>query len=437
MEMTGVQEAAQVVNVAINGSEVFLKLGGSFTSWNVEQLKALFTFLYRQYEKQKDKPEVLSEGEVSIDKLFQVCGDHKERVAVLQIDERIKDEFIQYCNNNKLTYSFLLDGNKSDGKTEIAYRESQAPAFEAFIMSHYPMASAYSFEEYRDNIRPEDILAAENELSAESKKEINRQTEGKGQTEEKPFKELDGEVSLDNLASSTDQMIVAEMKLAILDDFKNYAAENHIAYAPLSQTEDTVFFAFDAKQESSVAEFAEKGIHNMSFTEYLDQNNVDPKDLKQMEVYAKKMHISSDKHIMMEVKRENIVDKTDYGVKIKMQNESGNKEYVTIPIEHLLQSGDTYFINLPANATFTAYQNEKYFYKDEYGIKRKQPQQPSGNRYSAEQISKIMQKQFKSFSADKENNVTFTFTNPDTKKVMEASFKPASKVVDHKVGKAR
>lgn len=428
MEMTGVQEAAQVVNVAINGSEVFLKLGGSFVSWNIEQLKALFTLIYRQYKRQKDKPEALSKGEVSIDKLFQVCGDHKERVPVLQIDERIKEEFIQYCNNNKLTYSFLWDGNKSDGKTEVAYRESQAPAFEAFIMSHYPLATAYSFEEYRDNMRPEDILAAENELSAESKREITRQAERRS------FKE--GEVSFNDLASVTDQMLVTEMDLAILEDFKKYAEENHIIYTPITQTKDKVFFAYDTRQEDIVLGFAEKGIRNMTLIEYLDENFIESENLKQIEDYAKKLPLSSDKHIIVEMKNENIVDQTQYGVKIKLQNEGGNIEYLTIPKQHLIQTGNSFVIDLPANATLPAYKNAKFFYKDEYGIRRKQPQKPSGNRYSAAQISKMLQKQL-GLAADKENSVTFSFTNPDTKKVLEANFVQPAKKIDHKVVKAR
>ncbi len=169
MEITGVGEAAQFVQVSFAGAETVLKLSGSFTAWSIEQLKSLIILLFHGIEKVRNHKRQLAKGEVSIDKMLKYCDKNRERAAIMQIDERIKDDFIKFCDDNKLTYSFLTDVNKDDGKVEIMYRSGQRVVFEAFIMSHPELASAYSLKDYVSNMSQEDFLEAYEELSQDGK----------------------------------------------------------------------------------------------------------------------------------------------------------------------------------------------------------------------------------------------------------------------------
>lgn len=176
METTGIQEAAQVVSIIINGAESFLRLTGSFARFTGHELKQLFTFLLAQHKEKLADPNRL-EGEVLLKDLFARCNKSHEKMGLMQIDERIQEDFELYARENGLTYSYLYDANKNDGKKEIVYREGQSLAFEAFITSKNPLAKAYSFDEYLDNATPEAFYEAEKQISEAEKNIIAQKTE--------------------------------------------------------------------------------------------------------------------------------------------------------------------------------------------------------------------------------------------------------------------
>lgn len=160
MEMTGVAEAAQFINVSINGTETILKLTGSFVHFTGHELKELIKFFMAQH-KAHTHNKALKPGEVKIADMMDICSKNHEQLGCIQLDLRIKDEFIQFCNDNGLSYSFLLDVNKNDNFEEVIYRGSQAPVMETFLASRYPLAKPYSLEEYRDNATVEGFYEAE------------------------------------------------------------------------------------------------------------------------------------------------------------------------------------------------------------------------------------------------------------------------------------
>ena len=106
METTGIQEAAQVVSIIINGAESFLRLTGSFARFTGHELKQLFTFLLAQHKEKLADPNRL-EGEVLLKDLFARCNKSHEKTGIMQIDERIQDDFELYAKENGLTYSYL------------------------------------------------------------------------------------------------------------------------------------------------------------------------------------------------------------------------------------------------------------------------------------------------------------------------------------------
>lgn len=174
---TGIQEAAQVVGIIINGIERFLRLTGSFARFTGHELKQLFTFLYAKHKENLADPNKLAAGEVKLKDLFERCNKSHEKTGIMQIDERIQYDFELYAKENGLTYSYLYDANKGDGQKEIIYREGQSLAFEAFITSNNPLARAYSCDEYLENATPEAFYEAEKQISEAEKNIIAQKTE--------------------------------------------------------------------------------------------------------------------------------------------------------------------------------------------------------------------------------------------------------------------
>ena len=160
MEMTGVAEAAQFINVSINGTETILKLTGSFVHFTGHEIKELLLLLMAKHKENTHNKE-LKPGEVKISDLMKECNKNKEQLGVIQMDERITDEFVKYCKDNKLSYSFLYDANKTDTFCEAVYRGGQTAAFEPFLASRYPLARPYSLEEYKQNATVEGFAKAE------------------------------------------------------------------------------------------------------------------------------------------------------------------------------------------------------------------------------------------------------------------------------------
>lgn len=174
MEATGVAEAAQALEVGIKGIDSALRLTGSFAGWTINSICQLVKFILNRIEKQRNSPETLSPGEMPLDKLMKYNSERREKTCVMQLDEQIQPEFIEYCRTNNLSYSFLTDVNLTDGQKEVVYSESQAEAFGVFIRKYPAKARVYSFTDYLNNATPEAVMEADKNLSEETKKTVER-----------------------------------------------------------------------------------------------------------------------------------------------------------------------------------------------------------------------------------------------------------------------
>lgn len=172
MEITGIQETAQFLSVAINGTETFFRITGKLGNWTFEKLQALILLIWHTGQK---KAHELKPGEVNIRKLMNICGEKREKLGLIQIDDAIMDDFVNFAKKNKITYSIMADANSTDGKKEIVYSESQAAAFQVFLKRYHEHARPYSFDEYTENARSEDLAAMSEELDMDMKADAKRQ----------------------------------------------------------------------------------------------------------------------------------------------------------------------------------------------------------------------------------------------------------------------
>lgn len=136
MEMTGIGEAAQFMEVGIRGIDMALRLTGSFAGWTVEKAIQLLKFVIARCDEARKTPEILKKGELRVDQLLKWNAENGYKSCVMQIDEDLAEDFVEYCNQNKLSYAFLKDLNKSDECMEVVYSEAQAEAFTVYIQNH-------------------------------------------------------------------------------------------------------------------------------------------------------------------------------------------------------------------------------------------------------------------------------------------------------------
>lgn len=141
----GISQMTQVVGVTINGTETFLRLGGSFAHFTLHELKELVLLLYATHQRQE---KLLAPGEVSIRKLFESASKDHVKVGLINLDTSLNDDFSEYCMKNSLSYSVLYDVNPEDNRIVVAYSESQSAAFEAYMREHGDGSIPYSFTEY-------------------------------------------------------------------------------------------------------------------------------------------------------------------------------------------------------------------------------------------------------------------------------------------------
>ena len=109
MEITGVGEAAQFMEVSIRGIDPALRLTGNFVGWSLEQLCRLAKLIISQIERGKKQPEHLHIGEMRLDKMLSYSANMGNETLLMQIDEELTDDFVQFCKDNNLSYSFLYD----------------------------------------------------------------------------------------------------------------------------------------------------------------------------------------------------------------------------------------------------------------------------------------------------------------------------------------
>lgn len=109
-----------------------------------------------------------------LDKMLKYSAEMGNETLLMQIDERIEEDFVQFCKDNNLTYSFLYDCNKGDGFKEIAYNEDQATVFGVFIRKYAPNARAYSWDNYMENATEADFIEMEQEMSKDARRQVER-----------------------------------------------------------------------------------------------------------------------------------------------------------------------------------------------------------------------------------------------------------------------
>jgi hypothetical protein len=170
MEMTGVGEAAQFMNVAVSGGAAVgnfgleaIKLSASGLHFTLSQLKKFVLFIAATIKKQAAH---MSPGEVGIEKLIKNCNNSNSKIGLISMDRANEKEFSDYCQQHGLAYSKLVDVDDKSGKIEVAYNadQSQSIFFEKYMREHSDHAKPYSFVEYVDKATDEKVVELENDL---------------------------------------------------------------------------------------------------------------------------------------------------------------------------------------------------------------------------------------------------------------------------------
>ena len=165
MEMTGVAEAAQFINVVVNGTETMLKLTGEVARFSAEQIKQLVKFLYARKKEIENQPDKLEPGEQPIDKLLEVAHKNKDGVGLIQIKEEDKEKFVRFSADNKIPYSFLFDANKTDDMIEVTYPMSHTVSVFEYAQNNRDRARLINYQDYLKNATPLGKIRAENLIS--------------------------------------------------------------------------------------------------------------------------------------------------------------------------------------------------------------------------------------------------------------------------------
>jgi len=129
MEMTGVNEAAQLINVSINGVSTALRLSGSFINWSMHEIADLARIITALVRK---KSEDLKPGEWNWGDLIRKCGKEEIELTTFDVDLSIKEEITEHLKEMKIPFSILPDINVEDGKFQISLPKSYDEAIIAF-----------------------------------------------------------------------------------------------------------------------------------------------------------------------------------------------------------------------------------------------------------------------------------------------------------------
>ena len=150
-EIPGLHEGVEAVHVMFQGTEMFIKLAGSFANWTIEKLAKLAALLYHHMQKKKSE---MKEGEVNFKDLV---TKNKSGINIMQIEYEHLDEFLKFAKEMGVSYSIMPDINKQDEYLEIAFPEYQGEAFRYFISQHPDYSKTYTYGEYFDNANPTDM----------------------------------------------------------------------------------------------------------------------------------------------------------------------------------------------------------------------------------------------------------------------------------------
>lgn len=116
MEMTGINEAAQLINVSINGISTTLKLTGSFLNWNLNQLKSVGKLISSVIQKKNSE---LKPGEMNFGDMLTKLSQNGMKPAMYNIDNNIINEVTDKLKEMKVPYSIFPDLNNDDGVGQI------------------------------------------------------------------------------------------------------------------------------------------------------------------------------------------------------------------------------------------------------------------------------------------------------------------------------
>jgi len=325
MEITGVGEAAQFMEVSIRGIDTALRLTGNFVGWSLEQLCRLAKLIISQIERGRKQPEQLHPGEMRLDKMLKYSAEMGNETLLMQIDERIEEDFVQFCKDNNLTYSFLYDCNKGDGFKEIAYNEDQATVFGVFIRKYAPKARAYSWDNYMENATEADFIEMEQEMSKDARRQVERAYSS------------DRVKSFSDLKQKSEYMSVFTIPAESYAQFAVFAENEQIDHSILMDYDNQVSIAVtDMDYDKIDAYLKENQLSKQNLAEFLTEHFDYIPDTAMIEVAKKGSNIDIDtgKDRMIALDTRQLAEINEYAAKIRIQYQ-GTDAFVNIPLDML------------------------------------------------------------------------------------------------------
>lgn len=325
MEITGVGEAAQFMEVSIRGIDTALRLTGNFVGWSLEQLCRLAKLIISQIERGRKQPEQLHPGEMRLDKMLKYSAEMGNETLLMQIDERIEEDFVQFCKDNNLTYSFLYDCNKGDGFKEIAYNEDQATVFGVFIRKYAPNARAYSWDNYMENATEADFIEMEQEMSKDARRQVERAYSS------------DRVKSFSDLKQKSEYMSVFTIPAEFYAQFAVFAENGQIDHSILMDYDNQVSIAVtDMDYDKIDAYLKENQLSKQNLAEFLTEHFDYIPDTAMIEVAKKGSNIDIDtgKDRMIALDTRQLAEINEYAAKIRIQYQ-GTDAFVNIPLDML------------------------------------------------------------------------------------------------------
>ena len=170
-EIAGLQEGVEGLRVMIEGSDKFLRLGGDLSKYILSHLLRFAKFLFNVHKAHSAE---LKEGEVPFKELFKKSNNE---VGLMRIDSDKLQDFVNHAKASGISYSIMPDINKADGKTEIAFPQSQAFAVNYFCASNKEFSEVITFDDYFKNANQDDLISEmqkmeDDILSAKSAKDM-------------------------------------------------------------------------------------------------------------------------------------------------------------------------------------------------------------------------------------------------------------------------
>ena len=325
MEITGVGEAAQFMEVSIRGIDTALRLTGNFVGWSLEQLCRLAKLIISQIERGRKQPEQLHPGEMRLDKMLKYSAEMGNETLLMQIDERIEEDFVQFCKDNNLTYSFLYDCNKGDGFKEIAYNEDQATVFGVFIRKYAPNVRAYSWDNYMENATEADFIEMEQEMSKDARRQVERAYSS------------DRVKSFLDLKQKSEYMSVFTIPAEFYAQFAVFAENGQIDHSILMDYDNQVSIAVtDMDYDKIDAYLKENQLSKQNLAEFLTEHFDYIPDTAMIEVAKKGSNIDIDtgKDRMIALDTRQLAEINEYAAKIRIQYQ-GTDAFVNIPLDML------------------------------------------------------------------------------------------------------